>query len=156
MMLYRIRGAILIGIFIVAIISWPRPTAVTYFPHSELGDQRFDFFKKIDTFHPINKIGNAIDVSSFLRYPTGPNPSAQYAYGKGHVWYALVTFLYVDILGTSNYHEGGPQLMRIKKILPEHFTRWLNLPAFVILWRSTLKTPPSLTASMPSVSVWAH
>ncbi|KAL9708878.1 hypothetical protein Ac2012v2_008033 [Leucoagaricus gongylophorus] len=85
MMLYRIRGAILIGIFIVAIISWPRPTAVTYFPHSELGDQRFDFFKKIVTFHPINKIGNAID----------------YAYGKGHVWYALVTFLYVDILDTT-------------------------------------------------------
>ncbi|KAF5347793.1 hypothetical protein D9756_010253 [Leucocoprinus leucothites] len=85
MMLYRIRGAILIGIFIVAIISWPRPTAVTYFPHTDLGDQRFDFFKKVVTFHPINKIGNAID----------------YAYGKGHVWYALITFLYVDILDTT-------------------------------------------------------
>jgi len=72
MMLYRIRGAILIGIFIVAIISWPRPTAVSYFPHTELGDQRFDFFKKVVTFHPISKIGNAIDVSFFLRYQTCP------------------------------------------------------------------------------------
>jgi len=72
MMLYRIRGAILIGIFFVAIISWPRPTAVSYFPHTELGDQRFDFFKKVVTFHPINKIGNAIDVSFFLRYQTCP------------------------------------------------------------------------------------
>jgi len=85
MMLYRVRAAILIGIFLVAIISWPRPTAVTYFPHDPLGDERFDFFKKVVTFHPLKRIGNAID----------------YSYGKGRVWYALITFLYVDILDTT-------------------------------------------------------
>lgn len=68
MMLYRVRAAILIGIFLVAIISWPRPTSVTYFPHTPLGDDRFDFFKKVVTFHPLKKIGNALDVSHRLSF----------------------------------------------------------------------------------------
>ncbi|KAJ2838262.1 hypothetical protein J3B02_006369, partial [Coemansia erecta] len=53
MLLYRLKGAILIGIVIIAIISWPRPTAVTYFPYTPSGDQAFEFFKKVATFHPI-------------------------------------------------------------------------------------------------------
>ncbi|KAF8623282.1 hypothetical protein AX17_007488 [Amanita inopinata Kibby_2008] len=85
LMLYRFRGAILIGIFLTAIVSWPRPTAVTYFPHTDAGDQLFDFFKQVVTFHKLKKIGNAID----------------YNYGNGRVWYALITFLYVDILDTT-------------------------------------------------------
>ncbi|KAK7460565.1 hypothetical protein VKT23_009286 [Stygiomarasmius scandens] len=85
LMLYRVRGAILIGILIVSIISWPRPTSVTYFPHTDNGDQLFDYFKKVVTFHPLNKVGNALD----------------YNYGNGRVWYALITFLYVDILDTT-------------------------------------------------------
>ena len=44
-MLYRVRGAIIIGILLVSIISWPRPTSVTYFPHTPVGDSNFDFFK---------------------------------------------------------------------------------------------------------------
>jgi adenine/guanine/hypoxanthine permease len=63
MMLYRVKGAILIGIFLVSIISWPRPTSVTYFPHTDIGDSNFDFFKKVVTFKPLTNIGNAIDVS---------------------------------------------------------------------------------------------
>lgn len=62
-MLYRVRGAILIGIFLTSIVSWPRPTAVTYFPHTEAGDALFDYFKQVVTFHRIQKVGNAIDVS---------------------------------------------------------------------------------------------
>jgi AGZA family xanthine/uracil permease-like MFS transporter len=67
-MLYRVRGAILIGIFLTSIVSWPRPTAVTYFPHTEAGDQLFNYFKQVVTFHSIDKVGNAIAVSgtSFL------------------------------------------------------------------------------------------
>ncbi|KAL0573997.1 hypothetical protein V5O48_007966 [Marasmius crinis-equi] len=86
MMLYRVRGALLIGIFLVSIISWPRPTAVTYFPHTEEGDRLFDYFKKVVTFHTLDKVGNAINYA---------------AYSNGRVWYALVTFLYVDILDTT-------------------------------------------------------
>lgn len=63
-MMYRIKGAILIGIFITSIISWPRPTSVTFFPHTPAGDDAFDFFKKVVTFRPLQLIGNAIDVST--------------------------------------------------------------------------------------------
>ncbi|KAI0699499.1 xanthine/uracil permease [Cerioporus squamosus] len=85
LMLYRVKGAILIGIVITSIISWPRSTAVTYFPHTEAGDAAFDFFKQVVTFWPLKTVGNALD----------------YSYGNGRVWYALVTFLYVDILDTT-------------------------------------------------------
>ena len=63
MLMYRVRGAILIGIFLVSIISWPRPTAVTYFPHTTSGDAMFDYFKKVVTFQPLDRTGNVIDVS---------------------------------------------------------------------------------------------
>ena len=43
--------------------SWPRPTAVTYFPHTAAGDAMFDYFKKVVTFQPLDRIGNVIDVS---------------------------------------------------------------------------------------------
>ncbi|KAF9005079.1 xanthine/uracil permease [Cyathus striatus] len=59
MMMYRVRGAILIGIFIVS---------------------------KVVTFQKLDKVGNALDYGS---------------YRKGRVWYALITFLYVDILDTT-------------------------------------------------------
>jgi len=85
MMMFRIKGSILIGIFVTSIISWPRSTAVTYFPNTATGDQLFDFFKQVATWHPLKHIGNALD----------------YHYGNGKVWYALVTFLYVDILDTT-------------------------------------------------------
>ncbi|KAJ8519293.1 hypothetical protein ONZ45_g3763 [Pleurotus djamor] len=85
LMLYRIRGAILIGIFLTAIISWPRPTSVTYFPHTAAGDVAFDYFKQVVTWHPISRILNVLDFN----------------YSNGQVWYALVTFLYVDILDTT-------------------------------------------------------
>ncbi|KAK2462183.1 hypothetical protein APHAL10511_005815 [Amanita phalloides] len=85
LMMYRVRGAILIGIFLTAIVSWPRPTAVTYFPHTPAGDEMFDFFKQVVAFRKLKKIGNVLD----------------YNYRSGRVWYALITFLYVDILDTT-------------------------------------------------------
>jgi AGZA family xanthine/uracil permease-like MFS transporter len=65
-MLYRVKGSLLIGIFITSIISWPRNTSVTYFPYNDSGDQLFDFFKQVVTWHPLKHIGNALDVSEFL------------------------------------------------------------------------------------------
>ncbi|KJA17332.1 hypothetical protein HYPSUDRAFT_206272 [Hypholoma sublateritium FD-334 SS-4] len=85
LMMYRVRGAILIGILLTSIISWPRGTPVTYFPHTASGDALFDYFKQVVSFHKLQKIGNAIN----------------YNYGNGNVWYALITFLYVDILDTT-------------------------------------------------------
>ncbi|KAJ1305004.1 hypothetical protein OPQ81_000047 [Rhizoctonia solani] len=85
LLLYRVRGAIIIGILLVSIISWPRTTPVTLFPHTAVGDSNFDFFKKVVTFHKLEKVGNALD----------------YSYGKGQVWIALITFLYVDLFDTT-------------------------------------------------------
>jgi len=86
LMMYRIRGAILFGIFLVSIISWPRSTSVTLFPHTDAGDSAFNFFKQVVAFTPLRKVGNVIDFG---------------AYGKSRVWYALITMLYVDILDTT-------------------------------------------------------
>jgi AGZA family xanthine/uracil permease-like MFS transporter len=82
MMMYRVRGAFMIGILLVSIISWVRSTPVTLFPHTPVGDANFDFFKKVVSFRPINYIGNALD----------------YHYGKSKVWLALITILYVDVM----------------------------------------------------------
>jgi adenine/guanine/hypoxanthine permease len=67
-MLYRVRGSILIGIFLTSIISWPRSTPVTYFPHTPEGDALFDFFKQVVAFHDINAISKAITVSLYRRF----------------------------------------------------------------------------------------
>jgi adenine/guanine/hypoxanthine permease len=87
LMMYRVKGAIIVGILLVSIISWPRSTDVTYFPHTTLGDSSFDFFRKVVTFHPVEKTLNvqSWDVSNY---------SAKFGL-------ALITFLYVDILDAT-------------------------------------------------------
>lgn len=87
LMMYRVKGAIIAGILLVSIISWPRPTPVTYFPHDTLGDAKFDFFKKVVTFRPITYILNVQkwDVSEY----------------SGQFGLAFITFLYVDILDAT-------------------------------------------------------
>ncbi|KAJ5558203.1 hypothetical protein N7461_002175 [Penicillium sp. DV-2018c] len=87
MMMYRIKGAIIIGILLVSIISWPRTTPVTYFPYTDAGSDKFDFFKKVVTFHPIKHTLLAQDWNIA---------------GKGGEFgLAFITFLYVDILDTT-------------------------------------------------------
>ncbi|AEO64945.1 uncharacterized protein THITE_2111338 [Thermothielavioides terrestris NRRL 8126] len=87
LMLYRVKGAIIFGIILVSIISWPRTTPVTYFPYTDVGNSNFDFFKKVVDFHPIQKVLNV------QRWDIG-------SYG-GQFGLALITFLYVDILDTT-------------------------------------------------------
>ena len=82
--MYRVKGAIIYGIALTSIVSWPRSTPVTTFPHTPTGDSAFDFFKQVVAFHPIQ---NTLNV---LQYDLGSAPGA---FGL-----ALVTFLYVDIL----------------------------------------------------------
>lgn len=87
LMLYRVKGAIIIGILLVSIISWPRPTSVTYFPHTETGDSAFNFFKQVVTFHPIKKI-LAVQEWNISEH-------------AGQWGLAFITFLYVDILDSK-------------------------------------------------------
>ena len=84
LMMYRVKGAIIMGILLVSIISWPRPTPVTYFPKTELGNDMFDFFKKVVTFHPIKRV-LAVQDWDISKY-------------GGEFGLAFITFLYVDIL----------------------------------------------------------
>ncbi|EEQ84024.1 MFS transporter, AGZA family, xanthine/uracil permease [Blastomyces dermatitidis ER-3] len=87
LLMYRVKGAIIAGILLVSIISWPRPTNVTFFPHNPKGDDSFDFFKKVVTFHPIKNtlIAHDWDLSN----------------AGGQFGLAFITFLYVDILDAT-------------------------------------------------------
>jgi AGZA family xanthine/uracil permease-like MFS transporter len=81
---YKVKGAIIAGILLVSIISWPRPTSVTYFPYTAVGNDNFDFFKKVVTFHGIEKTLAVQDWNV--------------AGVTGQFGLAFITFLYVDIL----------------------------------------------------------
>jgi hypothetical protein len=65
----RLRGAMFIGVMFTSIVSW---LAVTYFPHTTLGDSGFDFFKQVVAFHPttnildVRFIRNSLDVDVLL------------------------------------------------------------------------------------------
>ncbi|KAJ5042990.1 uncharacterized protein L3040_004379 [Drepanopeziza brunnea f. sp. 'multigermtubi'] len=85
LMMYRVKGAIIAGILLVSIISWPRGTPVTFFPDTPNGDSSFEFFKKVVTFHPIKHVLVAQDWNI-----GGPH--------TGQFFIALATFLYVDVL----------------------------------------------------------
>ena len=84
LMAYRFKLAIVIGIACVSIVSWPRDTPFTFFPYTDLGNQKFDYFKRVVGFHPIRKtlVAQDWDISSA---------------GSEFVL-ALISFLYVDII----------------------------------------------------------
>jgi AGZA family xanthine/uracil permease-like MFS transporter len=84
LMMYRVKGAVIAGIILVSIISWPRTTPITYFPYTAVGNDNFNFFKKVVDFHRIEHTLNVQqwDVSEY----------------GGQFGLALITFLYVDIL----------------------------------------------------------
>lgn len=84
LMLYRIKGAIIIGTLFVSCISWPRGTVVTFFPDTTAGNDSFDFFRQVVSFHKITK---TLGVQQW--------DIAGYGSQFGLV---LITLLYVDIL----------------------------------------------------------
>ncbi|KAH8665076.1 xanthine/uracil permease family protein-like protein [Tricladium varicosporioides] len=87
LMSYRVKSAIIIGISVVSIMSWPRDTPFTYFPRTKEGDQMFDFFKRVVSFHPISHTLAAQDWDVYA--------------GGSHFVLALFTFLYVDIVDAT-------------------------------------------------------
>jgi adenine/guanine/hypoxanthine permease len=84
LMLYRVKGAIIFGIILVSVISWPRSTPVTYFPYTTVGNDSFNFFRKVVDFHQMTRVLN-VQSWNVGKY------SSQFGL-------ALITFLYVDIL----------------------------------------------------------
>ncbi|SPJ71184.1 related to purine transporter azgA [Fusarium torulosum] len=87
LMAFRIKYALIIGIALVSVLSWPRNTSFTYFPYTDEGDRRFDFFKQVVVWHPIKRTLNELDWSF-------GGSASQFAL-------ALFTFLYVDIIDAT-------------------------------------------------------
>lgn len=87
LMMYRVRGAMIIGIILVAVSSWPRGSSVTQFPYTSDGDDNWNFFKQVATWHNIS--------------PVGPQNINWTGYNTGKAWLALITFLYIDLLDTT-------------------------------------------------------
>lgn len=84
LMTYKVRGSMIFGIALVSILSWPRDTAITYFPRGTVGDSRFEFFKNVVAFHPIER---TLVVQDWDLSKVG-----------GQFILAVITMLYVDIL----------------------------------------------------------
>ncbi|KAF4980625.1 hypothetical protein FDECE_17841 [Fusarium decemcellulare] len=87
LMAFRIKYALIIGIALVSILSWPRNTSITYFPYTPEGDSRFEFFKQVVVWHPMEKTLNQLEWAFDA-------PASQFAL-------ALFTFLYVDIIDAT-------------------------------------------------------
>ena len=80
---YKSKLSFIYGIGLVTIVSWFRGTAVTYFPYTDAGNARFDYFKKV------------VDITGLDLILT-PFTSDLASAGV-----ALFTMLYVDFLDTS-------------------------------------------------------
>ncbi|KAG0048303.1 hypothetical protein BGZ83_006701, partial [Gryganskiella cystojenkinii] len=85
LLVFRVKGAVLIGILLISILSWIRPTTFTYFPYTDAGNAAFNYFRKVATFHPIQLTMGKMD----------------FKLNSSEVWVALITFLYVDIMDTT-------------------------------------------------------
>jgi AGZA family xanthine/uracil permease-like MFS transporter len=83
MLAYKRNSGIIVGILFVTIISWFRNTPVTFFPDNETGDARFDYFTKIVSIEPIDKV------------------TAQFSGSLSSAGVALATFFFVDFLDTT-------------------------------------------------------
>ncbi|KAL5707034.1 Adenine/guanine permease azg2 [Ranunculus cassubicifolius] len=82
----KISGSIIYGILFVTLVSWFRGTSVTIFPYTQIGEQNYNYFKKIVDFHMIKSTAGALSFSEF---------------NKGQVWLALITLLYVEVFSTT-------------------------------------------------------
>ncbi|KAF3047611.1 hypothetical protein E8E12_010832 [Didymella heteroderae] len=91
LMTYKVRGAMIVGIALVSIFSWPRDTSVTYFPRTEVGDSRFEFFKNVVAFHSIKR---TLAVQDWTLSTMDGNVAGQFIL-------AVFTMLYVDVLDAT-------------------------------------------------------
>lgn len=77
------NSSIVCGILFVTLVSWFRNTAVTFFPETEAGEARFDYFKQVVNIEPINEL------------------LANYSGDLKTAGTALVTFFFIDFLDTT-------------------------------------------------------
>jgi len=80
---YRSRFAFVVGIGFISAISWFRGTEITYFPDTEAGNIKFEYFSKVVSVEKLDKL--LVPFTDDIK----------------QVAVALITFLYVDFLDTS-------------------------------------------------------
>ena len=80
---YKSKLSFIYGIALVTIVSWFRGTEVTYFPYTEAGNARFEYFKKV------------VDITGLDMI------IAPFTSDLANAGLALFTMLYVDFLDTS-------------------------------------------------------
>jgi len=83
MIAYKKNSGIIVGILFVTFISWFRFTPVSFFPDTDLGDLRFEYFSKVVSVEPMNLI------------------TAQFSGNLKSAGVALVTFFFIDFLDTT-------------------------------------------------------
>jgi AGZA family xanthine/uracil permease-like MFS transporter len=69
--------------YIILTVLFSHKTKITYFPDTQEGDARFEYFKQVINIESVNEL------------------LAQYTGNLSHVGVALITFFYVDFLDTS-------------------------------------------------------
>lgn len=95
MLTYQKKSAFIIGISFITIISWFRNSLITYFPDTDAGNARFDYFSKVVSFEPVNLL--------LLNFTGDVNA----------VIGVLITFLYIDFLDTSGTLLGLANSMKV-------------------------------------------
>ena len=56
MLCYKSKSAFIVGISLVTFVSWFRNTSITYFPDTDLGNDRFDYFKQVVSIEKLDKL----------------------------------------------------------------------------------------------------
>ena len=86
LMYMGVKGSLIIGIAFITVISWIPGHSASYLGSDSPipgGEQRSEVFKQVVAAPTLGMIGLAWDWSAF---------------GSGHLWLALFTFLYIDLL----------------------------------------------------------
>ena len=83
MLAYKKNSGIIVGIIFVTVISWFRNSAITFFPDTAAGDAKFEYFSKVVSIEPLDKLW------------------VQYSGDLSGAGIALVTFFFIDFLDTT-------------------------------------------------------
>lgn len=83
---YKFRSSFVIGIGLVTVVSWFRGTSVTFFPGTDIGNYKFDYFKQVVSVESLDRV--------FFKFDFTGASGGDYAVG-------LITLLYIDFLDTS-------------------------------------------------------
>ena len=120
----NVRGALMVGILFVTFISWiPSHTNHAAYLGSSAGpggEARLEYFKKVVSVPDTSMVSAMLDFSGFK---------------NGHLWLALITFLYVDFLDCTGtmYSMANFISLYIPNFIDEKTRQFdRQLPAFCV------------------------